>query len=170
MPAKQYGDIRNYENKLSRVMERLGAALSDYNWDRAGAWVEFRYKDQLYRFDHSVDNARAHGVNLTYGSDAFSQIVLSLEDLARMIERGIYDLSTWVAGMRYLPPPPSVLPCFKVMGFTERPLDPEVVRSRFRELVKIRHPDQGGTEAEFNELNHAYKKALETYEDKVSAQ
>lgn len=33
---------------------------------------------------------------------AGAEVVLALEDLVRMIDRGIYDLSTWVAGMKYL--------------------------------------------------------------------
>ena len=44
-------------------------------------------------------------IKMAYGSDCFAQIVLSLEDLARMAERGIYELQTWLSGMQYLPPP-----------------------------------------------------------------
>lgn len=98
MPKKQYGTADAYERKLNRVMERLGVESHNFNWDRWGCWIEFRLKGDLYRFDHSVDKARARGVELRYGSDAFAQVVLALEDLARMVERGIYELSTWVAG------------------------------------------------------------------------
>ena len=81
--AKQYGAAENYESKLERVMERLGVKEFNYNFDRFGAWVEFRYKGNLSRFDHSIEKAKARGLNLGYGSDAFAQIVLSLEDIAR---------------------------------------------------------------------------------------
>ena len=33
----------------------------------------------------------------------FAQLVKTLEDIARMVERGIYDLSTWIEGMKTLP-------------------------------------------------------------------
>lgn len=101
--AKQYAEPAAYEAKLEKVMARLGIEEYDYDWSRRECWVSFTYKGQPYRFCHSVDNAKAHGVNIQYGSDVFAQVVLSLEDLARMVERGIYDLSTWVAGMKYLP-------------------------------------------------------------------
>lgn len=76
MANKQYGPAKNYESKLVRVMERLGVKEYDYNFDRHGCWVEFRYRNEPYRFDHSVAKAKARGVNITYGSDAFSQVVL----------------------------------------------------------------------------------------------
>jgi hypothetical protein len=82
---KQYaaGDV--YERKLKRVMERLEVSEYNFNWDRHGAWIEFRLRGELYRFDHSTDKAQARGINIRYGSDCFAQIVLSLEDLARMV-------------------------------------------------------------------------------------
>ena len=101
--AKQYAEPAAYEAKLEKVMARLGVEQYDYDWSRFECWVSFTYKGQLYRFSHSVQNAQEHGVNIKYGSDVFAQVVLSLEDLARMVERGIYDLGTWVAGMKYLP-------------------------------------------------------------------
>ena len=110
--AKQYAEPAAYEAKLEKVMTRLGVDQYDYDWSRFECWVSFVYKGQNYRFSHSVENARAHGVNIRYGSDVFAQVVLSLEDLARMVERGIYDLSTWVSGMKYLPAGERLEPCF----------------------------------------------------------
>ncbi|WP_291350400.1 hypothetical protein [Desulfosporosinus sp.] len=86
---KQYGDSDSYERKLERVMERIGVKEFIYNFDRFGCWVEFRYQNELYRFEHSIEKAKSKGINLRYGSDAFAQVVLALEDLARMVERGI---------------------------------------------------------------------------------
>lgn len=68
MPNKQYGSAQSYESKLARVMERLGVKEYDYNFDRHGCWIEFRYRGELYRFDHLVIKAKTWGVNLTYGS------------------------------------------------------------------------------------------------------
>ena len=95
---KQYASPESYELKLERVIERMGATDYNYNWDRHGAWVEFRLKGQLYRFDHSVEKAQARGFKLTYGSDVFAQLVIALEDLARIAERGIYEIRTWLGG------------------------------------------------------------------------
>ncbi len=157
---KQYGEASSYESKLSRVMERLG--VSEFNWDynRHGSWVEFRYKGSLYRFDHSVEKAKLKGMNLSYGSDAFAQIVLALEDLARMVERGIYDLQTWVSGMKYLPPVVEVPTFFKQLGFDRIPESSEDVKIRFRALAKQTHPDSGGNSDDFNVIKKASEDAL----------
>ena len=159
--AKQYGAPENYEAKLERVMERLGAESFDYDWSRRECWVEFTYKGGRYRFSHSIENAKAHGVTLQYGSDAFAQVVLSLEDLARMVERGIYDLSTWVAGMKLLPEPETLEPCFAAIGFTERPVTQMQVKEQYRRMAKILHPDTGGDEKAFMVLKENYKKAMD---------
>jgi hypothetical protein len=47
MVKKQYGAAETYEGKLSRVMERFGVKEYNFNWDRFGCWIEFRYKGQL---------------------------------------------------------------------------------------------------------------------------
>ena len=157
---KQYGSADLYEKKLRRVMERLGAKLSDFDWGRRGGWVEFRYRNQLYHFEHSVEKAVEHGIKLQYGSDAFAQIVLSLEDLARMVERGIYDLATWVSGMRYLPPARELPACFQELGFEEWPSDEAEIRDRYRALAKSAHPDAGGSEESFLRLQESAEQAL----------
>lgn len=161
---KQYGAADNYEQKLSRVMERLEIKDFNYNFDRFGCWVEFRYRNQLYRFEHSIEKAKARGVELRYGSDAFAQVVLALEDLARMVERGIYELSTWVAGMKYLPPPVEVPSFFRFLGYEQIPAGPEDVKERYRQLAKTMHPDAGGKEEDFMKLTQASEKAMKYFE------
>lgn len=162
--AKQYAEPAAYEAKLEKVMARLGVEQYDYDWSRFECWVSFTYKGQLYRFSHSVQNAQEHGVNIKYGSDVFAQVVLSLEDLARMVERGIYDLGTWVAGMKYLPEAASLEPCFQALGFAERPKNADAVKQQYRRLAKVMHPDSGGDEAAFQALTENYKQCLELVE------
>jgi hypothetical protein len=162
---KKYAEPDNYEAKLNRVMERLGVSEYNYNWDRHGGWVQFQYKNELYRFDHSVDNAKAHGINLTYGTDAFAQIVRALEGLALMVERGIYDLQVWIAGMKFLPPPVVVPECFRALGFTEIPTDFNQINTRFRTLAKEKHPDYGGSEEEFIRLKQAAEEAVKRIQE-----
>lgn len=161
MPAaKQYASLDHYEGKLQRVAERLGVSNLDWNADRHGCWVSFTYKGQVYRFDHSVTNARNHGIDLTYGSDAFAQVVLALEDLSRMVERGIYDLQTWVSGLKYLPAPRQIPECFRLLGFVDVPTDKDAVSERYRQMAKVAHPDAGGNAGEFQSLQRAYQEAM----------
>lgn len=157
---KQYGDATSYENKLKRVMERLN--IKEFNWDynRQGAWVEFRYKGSLYRFDNTIEKAKSKGINLAYGSDVFAQIVLALEDLTRMVERGIYDLQTWVSGMKYLPPIIEVPSFFKVLGYNTLPESVEDIKARYKSLAKQLHPDMGGTEQDFINLQSASEECI----------
>ena len=168
MAKNQFASAEHYAGKLARVMERLGVDFKDanrqkrdYNWnfDRFGCWVEFRLKGELYRFDHSIEKARARGILLQNGSDAFAQVVLALEDLARMVERGVYDLSTWVAGMKYLPPPLEVPGFFESLGFAEIPSGPEEVFARYRSLAKALPPEAGGNGNEFMRLKNAAEQA-----------
>ena len=158
---KKYAAPDTYEAKLDRVMERMGASEYNYNWDRHSAWVEFRMKGQLYRFDHSVDKARARGFELTYGSDVFAQLVITLEDLARMGERGIYELQTWLEGMKFLPPPMVIPDFLKQLGFESIPTSSEEIKARFKTLAKQAHPDVGGNNERFITLQNAARQALE---------
>lgn len=156
--AKQYADAGTYEAKLEKVMQRFGAERFDYNWDRFSCWVEFWYKGQLYRFEHSIENAKAHGNDVRYGSDVFAQVVLTLEDIARMTERGIYELQTWVAGLKALPKPKNIPNCFRLLGFTDMPTMAEL-KDRHRQVVKTAHPDGGGSSDYFITIQEAYKQA-----------
>lgn len=164
--GKQYSG--DYESKLARVIARFGIPEEDveYNWDRFGAWVQFRLKGDLYRFEHSIEKAAAKGTKLAYGSDAFAQIVLTLEDLARMQERGIYELSTWVAGLKFLPPAVEVPTFFKQLGFTEIPASINEVRERYRTLVKQMHPDSGGNIQDFQAMQKASEQALQWFDER----
>jgi hypothetical protein len=161
VPEKIYADVATYERKLYRVMERFGVPKKDVNWncDRHGCFVEFKYKGDSYRFDHSVAKARTRGVSLNFGSDCFAQVVLTLEDLARMVERGIYDLSTWVSGMKALPAPSEIPECFRALGFTQIPAGVEEVTARRRALTKTLHPDTGGKSEDFQTMMTAADQA-----------
>jgi hypothetical protein len=161
---KQYGEPRSYEKKLDKIMERFQATEFNYNYDRHGCWVEFRYKGNLYRFEHSIEKAKAKGIDLVYGSDAFAQVVLALEDLARMAERGIYDLQVWLEGMKFLPPVVEVPSFFKFMSFDRIPADRSEVKDRYRTLAKQMHPDTGGNQKDFENLQKASEQAMKYLE------
>ena len=159
--ARNYSAPESYEAKLERVMARLGVDEYDFDWSRHGGWVTFQYKGSAYHFEHSIENAAQRGAKLKYGSDAFAQLVLSLEDLARMVERGIYDLSVWVAGMKYLPAPKELEPCFAALGFTKRPQSQEELSKQYKLMAKALHPDSGGDADAFRQLCENYKQCKE---------
>lgn len=166
--GKKYAEPDTYEAKLERVMSRLGVENYDYDWSRFECWVSFVYKGSMYRFSHSVENARSHGIDIRYGSDVFAQVVLSLEDIARMVERGIYDLSVWVAGMKYLPEAKRLDACFSALGFSAMPQSKEAVKAQYKRMAKAMHPDTGGDEKAFVALTENYNKCLSILnQDKV---
>ena len=81
-----------------------------------------------------------------------------------MVERGIYDLSVWVAGMKQLPPAKEIPICFRIMQFSEMPKELQEVKKRYKQLVKSAHPDAGGSEEQFSQLQEAYNEAAKYYE------
>lgn len=155
---KAYAAASYYESKLSKVMKRLG--VSDFNWDhsRHEAWIEFRYKGNPYRFSRTVTQARATGQRIAYGSDCFAQLVLGLEDLARLVNRGIYDLQTWISGMKALPQYVEVPSCVAFFGFREVP-SLQALHAAYRDKAPVLHPDTGGNQDDFNRLQAAYDQA-----------
>lgn len=169
---KQYADAGSYEVKLGRVMERLGVTQDglqhhEYNWDRHSAWIQFAYKGELYRFEQNALRAQERGLKLQYGTDCFAQLVLALEDLARMVERGIYDLSTWVVGMKCLPAPVEVPSFFRQLGFDHLPTHDEY-RDRYRDLTHQLHPDAGGNPDDFKALMKARDQAEAWFSKEVT--
>jgi hypothetical protein len=160
-----YSKISNeeYERKLYNVMKRLKVTEYTFDYSRFAAWVQFTYKGNQYHFEHSPENARAHGQKIEYGSDCFAQIVYSLEDIARMVERGIYDLQVWAAGMKVLPPPVEVPTFFRFMGFDRVPDSIEDVEARYRQLSLQMHPDQGGSSEDFQKLTDSRERAKQYF-------
>lgn len=165
---KQYGDIDSYVKKLDNVMKRLDVNQYDYDWTKNSAYVKFFYKNKWYQFDHSVDKANASGkMHLVYGTDVFAQLVLALEDLSRMVERGIYDLSVWVSSMVMIEEKPRIyLPeCFCKLGFTKiyyssYPSLDDITKA-YKEIAKEVHPDTpNGSEEAFKELTEAYNNCI----------
>ena len=172
MPTKKYGEQDFYERKLKRVMARLEIPAEKFDWSisRSAAYVEFHYKGSLYRFEDSFQNAEKHGVTLTRGSDCFARLVLALEDLARLVENGIYDLQTWVVGLKFIPQNvtvPVVPSFFKYLGFDMIPASVEDVEKQYKKMAKVCHPDAGGDAESFQELVNAKRQALAYFEQKA---
>ena len=164
---KLYGSQDTYIKKLKSVMGRLEAEKYEYNWDRFGSWVEFIYHGRAYKFADSIENAAKHGQKISYVSDTFARVVLSLEDIARMKDRGIYDLNTILAGFPALPEAAidEVPNCFKVFGFDHVPVPKDEFIQRYKTLIKSAHPDTGGSEDWFITLHNAYEEGMTYFEE-----
>lgn len=83
-----------------------------------------------------------------------------------MVERGIYDLSTWVSGMKYLAPPENIPNCFSILGFDKIPEKCELEKA-YKSLLKIYHPDNGGDNDMFIKIQENYKDCLAELEKRV---
>lgn len=160
------GNVTMYEAKMERIAERFGA--TDLNWGlgREEAWVEFRLKGQIYRFDHSMQKAAVRGIKLKRGTDAFAQLVLALEDLARLAERGIYELQTWLSGMKALPSTVQIPSFLQFLRFEEIPAGVEDVKDRYRTLALTMHPDAGGDAEDWHRLQQSMEQATRYYATK----
>lgn len=147
-------------------MKRLGVSAYTFNWDRWGSFVDFHYKGEHYRFEHSVEKARNKGLNLRNGSDTFIEVVLTLEDLARIVERGIYGLETWVSGIKYDAVSAEIPEYFKMLGFSEIPAGPEGVRNRYQVLSREVPSDGKDSEEKLRHLKKAAEQAIDYFREK----
>lgn len=160
MVRKYKGTREEYEQKLGRVMNRLGVQVYDYDWSRRGCWVQMVYAGRAYRFENSVDKSAESG-RLSNVTDLFAQIVLALEGLARAIENGIFTLDMLMAGVPALSSAADIPDCFKAMGFERLPEDADAVKAKYREFAKSAHPDAGGDAAAFLALQTNFGTCLE---------
>lgn len=168
MGGKEQRGISFYEYKLERVMKRLGVETYSFNWDRWGCYVDFRYKGELYKFEHSAEKARSRGVILRNGSESFIEVVLTFEDLATIVERGIYGLETWVRGIKYLPSLVDVPGYFKILGFAEIPGGAEEIRQRYENLTGQLPPDGREREEKVQQLKDAAEQALHYFRNNAN--
>ncbi|MGO4886383.1 hypothetical protein ACJ2A9_01375 [Anaerobacillus sp. MEB173] len=96
-----YKEEETCERKLVRIMRRLKIEDFTFNYDRTSCYIEFQYKNEIYKLEHSVQKAAKKGrVVLRNGLDCLNELVQSLEDLSQIIDRGTYKLENWIAGMK----------------------------------------------------------------------
>ena len=153
MAKKIYSPNVDYEKKLKTVMERFGVKKYSFDWTRSGyCYIEFTYQGEVYRFEDSIEKAKAKKQNISLVSDLFARLVLTLERLAKMVEDGTYELTAWIQRMNVKALPAAnenTLPdCFKFLWYEEMPYSVEDLQKRYRQLAKAAHPDRrriGGT-------------------------
>lgn len=160
------GGFEAYEKKLRTVMEKIGVEKFNYDWNRQSCFVELICRGRAFRFEKSLEDAGRRGERITCVSDLFAQIVLMLEDLARASSRGLFDFAEIVSGLPSLPEGTAGLElCFASLGFSRRPADAAEVKSRYKQMAKVMHPDAGGDADAFQVLRENYRKCLELVGD-----
>ena len=146
-------------------MERLGVETYSYDWaqSRGGSscYVEMCYGASVYRFENSTAKSAESGRNLVFVSDLFAAVVYSLEGLARAVEQGIFTLDMLLTGVPALPPAVQLEPCFAALGFSQKPVNADEVKIRYRALAKSLHPDKGGSEQAFTDLTANSERCLQ---------
>jgi hypothetical protein len=144
-----------YEKKLKKIMEEFGAGWT-LRYDRwEGAALDFTYKGVTRRFERVIDNQNIH-----FASDCLAQIALGMEKLLWLKREGIFDLDVLAAGLPELPAP---MPEWcRTMGLNRIPDSLDELEARYRQRMKIVHPDAGGTNEAFRQLQAA-KAEAESY-------
>ena len=100
---RPHADQDMCEKRVKNIMTRLKIEDFHFNWDRNSCYIEFQYQEQSFRMEHSVEKAKEKGVfGVKNGLDCLMELVHTLEDLCRIIERGTYKLADWVAGMEII--------------------------------------------------------------------
>lgn len=158
--------LTEYEKKFKRLMtERLKPPAERFDWrcDRHGAWIEFTYQGRKYRFDQTIEKARAKGKQMHYAADCFAQLVLFVESLVRASEADIFPLGII---LQALPAPVDLPPWCAGLGFNEMPESADEVKARYRQLVKAVHPDSNpaGSKQAFEAITAFYRQAMQYFE------
>jgi hypothetical protein len=152
-PRRYSGTPDFYKKKLEKNLSELGLKKDHWilkydPWE--GARLDFTtpkgFRKTLQRM---IDNQTIH-----YGSDCIAQIALAMERFAWLKREGIFDLDTLVAGLPELMAP--VPEYFRELGFDRVPDSIAEVDSKYKELLKVVHPDVGGSAERFKKVHQAY--------------
>ena len=160
-------------SELADELERLGArhvVLSTNKELRLDGWPR---ADQSEPADPGVAvYFEWRGRPMTFACDRWDRVKDNINAIANTIKalRGIERwgsgdmLEQAFSGFTALPAPDHVKMWWDVLG-VERTADLETVSGAYKRLVKERHPDMaGGSTAAFQELQAAYKQALEAFD------
>lgn len=142
--------------RLQALMATLPIISWDWNVDRYGAWVEWVCTEdettQLFRLErrHSTlapDPAAA----VQTGLDALQGIVETLVHLQALARSPMIPWTAWIAALRVTSSRRPLEPCFQLLGFDTRPVDPLIVRDRYRHLCQTVPSAQSATLAQLRE-------------------
>ena len=176
-PKHNYKDWPGYEDKLVRVMNRLGAKLIDYDYTgrtraKRGelspekrpqkAEISFTRGGKFYFLQHTPEQSARGSVPVRLGGDLFAQLVNALEMIARLSEWGLSQLNTesMLSGAQALVPAELPEWC-KTLGLESLPNDEAEVVRAYRHRIRETHPDApGGSAAAFQAVQLAYEHGL----------
>lgn len=131
-------------SRAVRQLEDTGAALWFYKPQRDRTAPRTLLVFACDRFPGLDHNIRAIG--------------LTLESLRAVERYGAYSMAQAAEGARALPPPdasaPAQRPWWEVLG-VQRDAPTAVIDAAYRALLKQRHPDAGGSDRAFQELQDA---------------
>ena len=116
---------------------------------------------RVWRFENSLSKNEECGRNPKAVSDLFTEVVLTLEDLARATEKGLVSLDMLLQGIPSLSAAAVLEDCFIALGFGERPTTEEAVTKQYRRMANVMHLDTGGDPEAFQRLQENYKKCLD---------
>src|SRR5512139_448432 len=152
---------------LQRVMEKVGATSLRIDQDVMGGPVRVvfdragkRYTRECSRWENSIDNLRAIGLQIEY-------LYRALEVYGVEMSETNFDqeFDTIFGGMIATPDDTTLLlgsgkaMWFEVLG-VKADASKNDIRNAFRALSKIHHPDSGGNAEDFRRLRDAYDAGL----------
>ncbi len=152
---------------LQRIMTRIGATSLRIDQDVMGGGVKVifdragkRYVRECTRWENSIDNLRAIGLQIDY-------LYRALEIYGVDMSETSFDeeFNSVFAGFLATPDDTALLlgdgrdPWWKVLGVQENATR-EDIRNAFRSLSRVHHPDVGGKEEDFKRLNDAFKEGM----------
>lgn len=143
IPLNQNGDLR--------------ADYARFKMNSPGVAIYFKRKGkQVALCCDQYDNVWENLIALAKG----------IEAIRGMDRWGISDfLDKTFSGFAALPPADYKAPWWESFGYSEKPGKDkaEIVRSKYRELVKIHHPDTGGSIDKFQQIASDYAEAVEYF-------
>jgi hypothetical protein len=152
---------------LQRIMTKIGASSLRIDQDVMGGGVKVifdragkRYVRECSRWESSLDNLRAIGLQIDY-------LYRALEVLGADINETSFDVEfdRVFSGFLATPDDTALLlgdgraPWWEVLG-VKSDATREDIRNAFRALSRVHHPDVGGNEEEFKRLNTAFKEGM----------
>lgn len=168
--TKKYSDVKFFINKLNNVFKKLNIEKFRYKYGNDFAFVNFNIDKSWYQINHSTKNADKNTKSLA-GSDMFAEIVLSIEELSHLQDRGICSFQDIVSVFELKAGAVKLPDCFKKLGFDGRYMPSKKhVDYKYNDLAKVLHPDSAfGDMEKFNELNTAKEECYKFLENNKEA-
>ena len=163
--AQQATTVRD----LQRIMTKINATSLRIDQDvmAGGVKVIFdragkRYVRECTKYENSLDNLRVIGLQIEY-------LYRALEVYAEDIVETSFDIEfdRIFNGFLATPDDTALLlgdgkaPWYEIMK-VEPTASRDAVRSAFRALSMVHHPDHGGNEEDFKKLNEAFREGMQT--------